>query len=310
MKRILAILAVTGLATLGLSAPAGAIDPANDPARHQGQATRLYSAYFLRDPDLAGLRFWIGRLQGGQPLEDVSLFFSQSEEFENRYGSLNNSEFVDLVYQNVLDRDPDVTGKAFWLFQLGSGAYDRGRMMVGFSESPEFVEQTGTTPPGVDGFTDGTHTDVAGTWRNITNGEECTWERIATLADEEAEIDEEVIVSATVSGPGRSIVTIDEADAAFRTSGCGAWVVDIGPITVSPLDPFEAGTYRVERDVAAGTWESDGDDECQWARLSGFGGTEAEVIEAGSGADASATIDETDAGFWANEACGTWTPAA
>ena len=124
MKRLLAITAVAALMTLGLSSPAGA---ANDPAVLQGQATRLYSAYFLRDPDRAGLRFWIGRLDGGQSLGAVSQFFSQSPEFDERYGDLDDGEFVDLVYQNVLGRLPDATGRAFWVSQLDSGAYDRGR---------------------------------------------------------------------------------------------------------------------------------------------------------------------------------------
>jgi hypothetical protein len=165
MKRLLAIAAVI-LFTLGLSAPAGA---ATDPAVVQGQATRLYSAYFLRDPDLAGLKFWIDRLTSGDDLGEVSQFFSTSPEFEETYGDLDDGEFVDLVYQNVLGRLPDATGRAFWVGQLGSGAFDRGRVMIGFSESPEYVEDTGTTPPTAMGFADGVHTEKPGTWRNVEN---------------------------------------------------------------------------------------------------------------------------------------------
>ena len=145
MKRSLVTLAVASLMAFGLSSPAGAAT--NDPAVLQGQASRLYTAYFLRNPDVGGLRFWVGRLAGGQSLGGVSQFFSQSAEFEERYGDLGDSAFIDLVYTNVLGRSPDATGRAFWLTQLDSGAYDRGRIMSGFSESPEFVADTGTTPP-------------------------------------------------------------------------------------------------------------------------------------------------------------------
>jgi len=288
----------------------------------QGQADRLYSAYFLRDPDLKGLQFWVDQLLGGEPLGDVSQFFAGSDEFIERYGELDDGEFVDLVYQNILEREPDAKGRAHWVEQLGSGAIDRGRVMIGFSESPEYVAKTGTTPPDAESFGDGTNLDVApGTYRNVQNGESCTWTRQAAVTAEEppegetdegetddGETDDGVIATATVSGEGRSIVTIGEGDAAFVTEGCGDWVLDVGRITLRPNQPFVSGTYRVGRDVAAGTWTASNTAECTWSRLSGFGGIEEEVIETGTGTDVqTVTIAASDLGFTADEACGTWT---
>lgn len=306
MKRLLAISAVAALMSLGLSAPAGA---ATDPAVVQGQATRLYSAYFLRAPDLNGLKFWIDKLSGGQSLGAVSQFFSTSPEFEETYGDLDDGEFVDLVYQNVLGRLPDATGRAFWIAQLDNGSYDRGRVMIGFSESPEYVEDTGTTPPRADGFGDGVHTDEPGTWRNVQNGTSCTWTRASEVPPAASEVpDSDVIATATVSGQGRSIVTVDEGDAAFVTAGCGDWVPDVGPITLRPSLPFVSGTYRVGRDIAPGTWKASNTAVCGWARLSGFSGEDTDVIEEGRDTDPQmVTIDETDIGFTADAACGTWT---
>ena len=43
-----------------------------------------------------------------------------------------------LVYQNVLDRNPDAEGLAYWKGQLDSKAISRGFMMTKFSESAEF----------------------------------------------------------------------------------------------------------------------------------------------------------------------------
>ena len=99
---------------------------------------RLYFAYFLRIPDYAGVDFWMGQSRAGTPLATISQNFAASAEFDARYGALNNSQFVDLVYQNVLGRAPDAPGKAFWQGQLDANAMSRGQVMLGFSESDEY----------------------------------------------------------------------------------------------------------------------------------------------------------------------------
>lgn len=98
---------------------------------------RLYLAYFLRFPDYAGLQFWVG-FSATNPLTSISDAFAGSEEFQARYGSTTNAEFVQLVYQNVLGRAPDAAGAAFWEGELDSGARTRGQVMLNFSESEEF----------------------------------------------------------------------------------------------------------------------------------------------------------------------------
>jgi hypothetical protein len=55
-----------------------------------------------------------------------------------RYGALGNSQFVTLVYNNVLGRAPDSGGLSFWTGQLNSGAMSRGAVMPAFSESAEY----------------------------------------------------------------------------------------------------------------------------------------------------------------------------
>jgi hypothetical protein len=107
-----------------------------------GGVTRLYRAFFLRDPDASGMDFWWDAVNDGWPLRRVAEFFSKSPEFVGRYGALNDGQYVDLVYQNVLGRTPDAGGRAYWLHQLDSGARNRGGVMVGFSESSEYVGAT------------------------------------------------------------------------------------------------------------------------------------------------------------------------
>lgn len=99
---------------------------------------RLYFAYFLRIPDHGGLMYWMGRFRGGSSLDAISNEFAGSPEFAATYGSLDNGQFVDRVYRNVLGRAPEAEGLAFWTGQLDSGARDRGQVMTGFSESEEY----------------------------------------------------------------------------------------------------------------------------------------------------------------------------
>jgi hypothetical protein len=102
--------------------------------------TRLYFAFFRRIPDYGGLIFWTTQYRNGLPLSAISQAFAQSQEFVSTYGSLNNIQFVTLVYNNVLGRAPDPGGLAFWTGQLDSGALNRGQVMLvlGFSESTEY----------------------------------------------------------------------------------------------------------------------------------------------------------------------------
>ena len=107
--------------------------------RH-GPVARLYLAYFQREGDDEGIRYWIGT---GLPGVAVSNAFAGSDEFQARYGALSNVGFVDLVYRNVLGRPPDDGGLAYWAGELARGT-TRGQVMAGFAESPEFVARTGT----------------------------------------------------------------------------------------------------------------------------------------------------------------------
>ena len=101
---------------------------------------RLYFAYFLRIPDYGGLQYWINEYKNGKPLQWISGFFAASQEFQQRYGSLNNQQFVELIYQNILGRLGEASGVAYWTGELDSERQTRGQVMLGFSESPEYKQ--------------------------------------------------------------------------------------------------------------------------------------------------------------------------
>jgi hypothetical protein len=128
----------------GTSGPAyltGLLSGASYQARMGGLA-RSYRAYFLRDPDQSGLDFWFTKVNAGWSTARVSDFFAQSSEFTNRYGALNNDEFVNLIYENVLGRSGDQGGIDYWTSQLDQGRKTRGQVMVGYSESNEYKAAT------------------------------------------------------------------------------------------------------------------------------------------------------------------------
>jgi hypothetical protein len=107
---------------------------------------RLYYAYFHRDAldDPAGLAYWERQYgTGASCLTEVSEYFARSAEFIGTYGNLTDAAFVHRVYVNVLGREPDGAGSAYWSNQLATGRVRRGTMMVGFSESPEFRSISG-----------------------------------------------------------------------------------------------------------------------------------------------------------------------
>jgi hypothetical protein len=103
-----------------------------------GQAYRIYKAALDRTPDLKGLGDWIYALDTGlNTLNQVADGFTSSAEFQGKYGvNTSNVNFITLLYNNVLDRNPDAAGLADWqrAFELGSSRSD---VLIGFSESPE-----------------------------------------------------------------------------------------------------------------------------------------------------------------------------
>ena len=102
--------------------------------------TRLYWAYFKRRPDYNGLQFWLRQKASGKSLQRISLQFAQSSEFQTKYGNTTSTQFVTLVYQNVLERQPEAGGLAYWSKKIDQGT-SRGQVMTSFSESSEGIRK-------------------------------------------------------------------------------------------------------------------------------------------------------------------------
>ncbi len=102
-----------------------------------GQTYRLYQAAFDRTPDTAGLSDWIRGMDTGMSLRTVASGFIGSAEFQGLYSANpSNTQFVDLLYANVLNRPADTAGYDYWLGQM-QGGMTRELVLIGFSESAE-----------------------------------------------------------------------------------------------------------------------------------------------------------------------------
>ncbi len=108
----------------------------------QSPVIRLFQAYFLRLPDKSGLAYWTGKSRAGKKITEISGEFAKSSEFTRRYGTLTNRAFVEQIYLNVLGRTGDATGINSWTAKLDAKTKTRGEVMVGFSESSEYIRKT------------------------------------------------------------------------------------------------------------------------------------------------------------------------
>ncbi len=120
----------------------GAFVDSDDPVH--GAVFRLYCSHLGRQPDLEGFEYWVGVAEEHGTLTPLSDSFLVSAEFQATYGELDDSAFLDAVYDNVLGREPDELGAQYWLRLLGPESTPRPAVMLAFSESPEFMAATNT----------------------------------------------------------------------------------------------------------------------------------------------------------------------
>lgn len=97
---------------------------------------RRYTLCLNRKADAAGIYNWTSALnsksQGGA---HVAYGFFFSAEFTNR--KLSNEDYVEVLYEALLGRGSDSTGKADWVAQWKAGT-NRMDVFRGFVHSQEF----------------------------------------------------------------------------------------------------------------------------------------------------------------------------
>lgn len=101
---------------------------------------RLYKSAFDRDPDVSGLNVWVKHFEEGMSVKSIANAFYNSAEFTALYGNPSNTEYVNLLYKNVLHRAPDTDGLDNNVRALE--VLNRTDMLVSFSNSAESINNT------------------------------------------------------------------------------------------------------------------------------------------------------------------------
>ena len=99
---------------------------------------RFYQVFFNREPARQGLNGWVSDLSNGTISGmDIAYGFAHSSEFVEK--NVNNQEYLEIIHNAFLDRDPDPAGLDGWLHALIDGT-DRTQVLNGFIFSQEFAE--------------------------------------------------------------------------------------------------------------------------------------------------------------------------
>lgn len=106
----------------------------------------LYEAALDRQPDIPGLNYWIDQYESGTSLVTIADGFLYSREFGGFPSRA--SSYVDRLYDNVLDRDPDPAGWDYWMEQLEEGM-SPAEVLTRFADSAENWEQAKDWLPGL-----------------------------------------------------------------------------------------------------------------------------------------------------------------
>lgn len=84
------------------------------------ETIRFYTALH-RAPDLPGLHAWSSAVDNGLSANAFALAFAQSPEYQAIYDGLNNADFIQKLYENVLDRTGSSVEINGWTNALAEG---------------------------------------------------------------------------------------------------------------------------------------------------------------------------------------------
>ena len=106
----------------------------------------LYHAAFHRAPDLGGLAFWA---QPGITLDVVAERFLASGEWQAKAGAgISDALFINLLYQNALERGADLAGLGYWIGRMAGSAeapaMSRAQVLLAFADSREHQQAMNT----------------------------------------------------------------------------------------------------------------------------------------------------------------------
>jgi len=103
----------------------------------EGFVKRMYIKALKRDAKADGLNFWVDELKNNKKTaQDMARYFFDSFEFKSQ--NLSNEEFLNRVYETIMNREPDNEGYNYWLNRLDKNDLSRVEIVDMFVDSPEF----------------------------------------------------------------------------------------------------------------------------------------------------------------------------
>lgn len=114
---------------------------AND--TQQAAVTTLYETAFGRTADAGGLQFWFDRAAAGVSLDEIAQGFVNSAEFQSNGANLDNTAFVQALYQQTFGRTAEDDGLAYWTAALETGGATRAQLIRSFADIAAHSIDTG-----------------------------------------------------------------------------------------------------------------------------------------------------------------------
>ena len=87
---------------------------------HQLAVQELYVSLLGRAAEVSGRNYWVSQLNNGVSVADIAKAVVSSQEAQQKYAGLVNSQFIDLLYSNAFGRQTDQEGKDYWVGRLNS----------------------------------------------------------------------------------------------------------------------------------------------------------------------------------------------
>lgn len=91
----------------------------------QNATTKLVASAYVgildRAVELEGMKWYSGDITRGKSLADLCNDLLSSTEYHNTYGVQTNTQFVETIFHNVLNRNVDSGGLAYYLSELNRG---------------------------------------------------------------------------------------------------------------------------------------------------------------------------------------------
>lgn len=103
---------------------------------------RIYAGVLDRTPDRDGFEYWLEEAQGEEGLLKLAENVIESKEFLAGAEYQTADKVLDALYHQVLGRAPDPEGEGYWQNQLEAGEVTLGGLVLAFTESTEFQQET------------------------------------------------------------------------------------------------------------------------------------------------------------------------